>query len=84
MSLHSKLRSFHYANTTLDLFANPVGYRTSLGKMHCSLLVFTGICSETEVSEQLDLSSTDCAIHGGRMYADAFMRISRLHKSALP
>jgi hypothetical protein len=37
----------------LDLFDNPVGYRTSLSKMHCILLVFTGICSETEVSEQL-------------------------------
>jgi IS5 family transposase len=37
----------------VDLFANPVGYRTSLGKMHCILLLFSGNCSETEVSEQL-------------------------------
>jgi hypothetical protein len=37
----------------LDLFDNPVGYRTSLGKMLRILLFFSGNCSETEVSEQL-------------------------------
>jgi hypothetical protein len=37
----------------LDLFNNPVGYFTSLGKMLRILLFFSGICSETEVSEQL-------------------------------
>jgi hypothetical protein len=38
---------------SLDLFNNPVGYFTSLGKMLRILLFFSGICSETEVSEQL-------------------------------
>jgi hypothetical protein len=45
----------------LDLFANPVGYRTSLGNnalpttLARILLFFTGNCSETGVSEQLYL-----------------------------
>jgi hypothetical protein len=37
----------------LDLFNNPVGYRTSLGKMLRILLFFSGCCSKTEVFEQL-------------------------------
>jgi hypothetical protein len=37
----------------LDLFDNPVGYLTSLGKMLRILLFFSGNCSETEVSKQL-------------------------------
>jgi hypothetical protein len=36
-----------------DLFDNPVGYRTSLGKMLHILPFLSGCCSETEVSEQL-------------------------------
>jgi hypothetical protein len=39
----------------MDLFDNPVGYRTSLGKMLRILMFFSGNCSETEVSEQLKL-----------------------------
>jgi hypothetical protein len=41
----------------LDLFNNPVGYRTSLGKMRSILLFLSGCCSETEVSEQLYCTS---------------------------
>jgi hypothetical protein len=43
----------------LDLFANPVGYRTSLDNnalpttLARILLFFIGSCSKTEVSEQL-------------------------------
>jgi hypothetical protein len=37
----------------VDLFNNPVGYLTSLGKMLRILLFLSGCCSETEVSEQL-------------------------------
>ncbi|MDR3356041.1 MAG: transposase [Spirochaetaceae bacterium] len=37
---------------SIDLFDNPVGYRTSLGKMLRILLFLSGCCSETSVSEQ--------------------------------
>ncbi|MDR3355878.1 MAG: hypothetical protein LBO04_01675 [Spirochaetaceae bacterium] len=43
----------------MDLFDNPVGYLTSLPKNTdfwqnpCFLLILSGCCSETEVSEQL-------------------------------
>ncbi|MDR0722443.1 MAG: hypothetical protein LBF75_06570, partial [Treponema sp.] len=37
----------------LDLFNNPVGYRTSLAKCSAFCCFLSGSCSETEVSEQL-------------------------------
>jgi hypothetical protein len=37
----------------LDLFNNPVGYRTSPGKMLCILLFLSGCCLKTEVIKQL-------------------------------
>jgi hypothetical protein len=38
---------------SLDLFNNPIGYRTSPCKMLRILMFFSGSCSETSVSEQL-------------------------------
>jgi hypothetical protein len=37
----------------LDLFNNPVGYRTSLAKCSAFCCFLSGSCSETEVSEEL-------------------------------
>jgi hypothetical protein len=37
----------------VDLFNNPVGYRTSLAKYSAFCCFLSGSCSETEVSEQL-------------------------------
>jgi hypothetical protein len=40
----------------LDLFNNPVGYRTSPCKMLRILLLFSGSCLKTEVFKQLYFS----------------------------
>jgi hypothetical protein len=40
----------------LDLFNNPVGYRTSPGKMLRILLFLSGCCLKTEVFKQLSCS----------------------------
>jgi hypothetical protein len=37
----------------MDLFNNPIGYRTSPGKMLCILLFLSGCCLKTEVIKQL-------------------------------
>jgi hypothetical protein len=45
--------SFGHKGSILDLFNNPVGYRTSPCKMLCILLFFSGCCLKTEVFKQL-------------------------------
>ncbi|MDR0722421.1 MAG: hypothetical protein LBF75_06450 [Treponema sp.] len=42
-----------YARAIMDLFNNPVDYRTSLAKCSAFCCFLSVSCSETEVSEQL-------------------------------
>jgi hypothetical protein len=46
----------------MDLFDNPVGYLTSLGKMLCILLFFSDCCLKTEVFKQLYYKSRGSVI----------------------
>jgi hypothetical protein len=43
---------------SVDLFNNPVGYRTSPCKMLCILLFFSGCCLKTSVFKQLSSMTT--------------------------
>jgi hypothetical protein len=55
----STLEKVLFLEFRLDLFNNPVGYRTSLGKMLRILLFLSGCCLKTEVFKQLYFYNKD-------------------------